>query len=152
MYKRIVDFSPAFDRRHKDPKKNYGVCAVQIRFVLKGDKGAVQLLLGTTWYLPETIKEYNTKGVNGKVVNLLDDERDCSGISGYDVGYHSKKSMYKDQRPIDDDCPYTNGVCYYDGSGLRAKELPEKLIREGSESIWKYLMEEYKSIFGDDTK
>jgi len=40
---RIVDFSPAFDKRHKDPKKNYGIGAVLIRFVLKGEMREVDI-------------------------------------------------------------------------------------------------------------
>ncbi len=148
-FERIVEFEPAFDKRHPNPSQNYGIGSVRIRFVLKGDKGAVQVLMGTNLYLPETIKEYKTKGIHGKIVDLLSRENDCSGLSGWDVGYHSPKPMYPDQKPIGDDCKYTSGKCYYDGSGLRAQKLPELLIREGSDAIWKFLEEEYNQVFGD---
>jgi len=149
-FEKIVEFSPAFDKRHKNPKKNYGIGAVRIRFVLKGKKGAVQFLMGTNWFLPETVKEYKTKGVKELgLVNLLNDEHDCVGISGWDIGYHSKKPMYAGHESIDKNCPYTDGICYYDGSGLRAKDIPELLVRKGSDEIWKYLENYYLSTFGE---
>lgn len=61
-FKREVHFSPAFDKRNDIPSKNYGVGAVRIFFLLKGKKGTVQFQIGTNWYLPETVKEYNKKG------------------------------------------------------------------------------------------
>lgn len=147
---KIVNFHPAYDKRDDDPSKDYGIGSVTIRFVLKGKRGAVQILLGTNWYLPETIKEYKTEGIKGRIVNLLDKENDCSGIHGWDIGYHSPKPMYERQEPIADDCPYVEGgKCYYDGSGLRAKDIPEMLVRKGSDTIWKILEEEYKDRFGE---
>lgn len=151
---KIVEFSPAYDKRNTNPKKDHGIGAVRIRFVLKGKKGAVQFLMGTNWFLPETIAEYKTgfkSGITGeiKTTNLLDEKNDCSGISGWDIGYHSKKPMYEGHESIDENCPYTDGICYYDGSGLRAKDIPELLVRKGSDEIWKYLEKYYLSTFGE---
>lgn len=146
-FERIVEFTPAFDKRSTNPKKDYGIGSMQIRFVLKGKYGAVQFLCGTNIYLPETIEEYKTKGVNGRRVNLLDDVNDGSGLRGWDLGYHSPRPTYEGQTIMDENCKYTGGKCYYDGSGLNAIPFVDVLIREGSEGIWKKLEEYYYQVF-----
>lgn len=145
-FEKIVQFTPAFDKRHPDPSRNYGIGSVRIRFILKGEKGAVQFYCSTKWYLPETIKEYR----NSKGVELLDNkEEDCSGISAWDLGYHSPKPMFKGQ--TSDACDILEkGECYYDGSGLNAFPLAETLVREGSDGIWKKLEEYYESVYGEN--
>ena len=59
---KIVKFYPAFDRR-KDPKGNYGIHGVDMRMILKGDKGAVQFVLYTNWHLPHVQEELNLKAI-----------------------------------------------------------------------------------------
>jgi hypothetical protein len=53
---RIIEFTPAFDKRDPNPKKNYGVHGVELRFVVKGEAGAVQFLIFTNWHLPHVQK------------------------------------------------------------------------------------------------
>ena len=144
-WERIVEFSPAYDKRHPNSRKNYGIGAVLIKFILKKDNKAVQFMLGTDWYLPETIKEYREKGVkNWRRTVRLRGENDC-GISGWDIGYHSPKPMFKGQTSTK--CAYIKGKCYYDGSGLYAQENQEILIRKGSEGVWKFLEKDWKERF-----
>ena len=57
MLERIVHFAPAFDRCDPDPKKNYGIRGVELRFVLKGPKGAIQFVVYTNWQLPHVTEE-----------------------------------------------------------------------------------------------
>ena len=104
-FKQIVHFSPAFDKRHANPNKDYGIGSVQIRFVLQGKRGAVQLLLGTDWYLPESIKEYEEKGNRNlpPPINLRDDK---DFLKGWDLGYHSPKPMFKGHELMEGKCEY----------------------------------------------
>lgn len=37
---RITKFYPAFDKRSSIPGKNYGIHGVELRMILKGNKGA----------------------------------------------------------------------------------------------------------------
>ena len=37
--------------------------------------------------------------------------------------------------------------CYYDGSGLRAEDVLQILIREGGEAVWKVMEESYAERF-----
>lgn len=145
-FEKIVKFSPAFDKRSDEPKKNYGIGAMSIWFVLKGAKGAVQVMFGTDWYLPETIKEYEMFGNENKKPPIYLRE-DRKFLRCWDVGYHSPKPMYNGQKKMD--CEIL-GKCYYDGTSLRGEDddIVEKFLKEGSDFIWKYLEKEYDIIFG----
>lgn len=63
-----------------------------------------------------------------------------------DLGYHSPVPMYEGQNSMGE-CNLLGGICYYDGSGLRAEEVLETLIREGSDAVWAFLDEEYARRF-----
>ena len=142
---RIIEFSPAFDKRHPDPSKNYGVQGVEIRFVLKGELGAVQFLLFTNWMLPHVQVEHDKR--------FLSEPDQLSIDCLYhpmpaDLGYHSFTPTYEGQIPISDSCEYLNGKpCYYDGSGLAAERVYQRLLREGSDGVWTELEDYYESTF-----
>lgn len=86
-----------------------------------------------------------------------------------DLGYHSKVPLYDGQEPMrtmlrspkfkDGNfepgvwgdpiiCPYLEGdvPCYYDGSGLNARPVYQKMIVEGEESVWATLEEYYSEV------
>lgn len=131
---KIINFEPAYDKRSSDPKKNYGIHGVSIRFVLKGDKGAVQFLMYTPWHLPSVDKSGWPESLNEPMAA--------------DLGYHSLMPRYDGQSVIQKECPYLDGrPCYYDGSGLNAEPVMETLIAEGSDGVWKKLEEFYAELF-----
>ncbi|MCK5017257.1 MAG: hypothetical protein KAS32_09300 [Candidatus Peribacteraceae bacterium] len=112
-FEKIVKFGMPFDKRHINPKKNYGIGAFRIWFILKKGEKAVQVMLSTNLYLASTMKEYIKDGRH----TIIDDNTfDC-----WDVGYHSNKPMYEGQDRIDCDL-LKKGVCYYDGSSLRGRD------------------------------
>jgi hypothetical protein len=131
---RITSFQPAFDKRNSDPAKSYGIGAMVCTMLLKGDAGAVQFVFSTGVYLPHVASELDRSGLS-------------LGPMGYDVGYHSPKPMYDGQEPMHEQCEYTGGVCYYDGSGLQAGKWLNVLIAEGSEKIWSMLEQRYHELF-----
>lgn len=96
----------------------------------------MQFVFSTGIYLPHVMAELKQ---NGSI---------CLKPMGYDVGYHSPKPMYDGQTPTHEDCEYTGGVCYCDGSGLRAEEWMEVFIAKGGEEIWTMLEQEYLERFG----
>jgi len=135
---RIVEVSPAFDRRDPDPSKNYGIHGAEIKFILKGPAGAAQFVICTNWMLPHVQKEIGPR--KGWTTY-------CAVPMGADVGYHSPVPMYEDQEPIAEECPYLDGrPCYYDGSGLRAEELLERMIEEGDSAVWRELERVYSDL------
>ena len=122
--KRITEITQAYDGR----KEGYGQHCCDLRMVIVGDKGAVQFVLYTAWYLDQSV-----------------------GLKPLpaDLGYHSPKPMYEDQEPIEDNCKYINGPCYYDGSSLAAHEIYKELLEHGSDRVWCLLEEYYREVFGD---
>ena len=159
-YEKWIEFSPAFDKRHKDPKKNYGIHCVTVKFILRGKKGAVQFELFSGWFLPEIAIENKNMGVN-----LWE-----SYPMATDLGFHSYVPRYKEQSMITEKCPILHDKpCYYDGfelfsgwflpeiaienkSGLNARPIMERLLREGHEAVWEELEEYYRHIFKGEEK
>lgn len=164
--KRILEFTPAFDRRDPDPSKCYGIHGVQMRFVVKGPLGAVQFLLYTNWQLPHVRQECEKRGCGSYCLNKP---------MAADLGYHSPAPRYEGQEPIGSTkvkwvdgkigerglkvpeseptgtftpCPYLDGKpCYYDGSGLNAERIFDVLTAEGDVGVWRELEAYYHETF-----
>lgn len=136
-FERRVSFHPAFDKRHPDPSKNYGIGAATIQFVLIGPGGATQFVMSTGWYLPHVR------------AGLLDKADLFLKPDGWDVGYHSPVPQYDGQEPMGSGpCEYLNGrPCYYDGSGLAAEPVLDALLREGDAAVWRVLEQRYCELF-----
>ncbi len=151
-FERIIKFGMPFDKRNNNPKKNYGIRSMSIRFILKKGQKAVQIVMNTKLYLPEVIDEFY---LNNKDIFL---KKFCDGnsIMGswknpfecWDVGYHSNKQFFKGQSAGDCDI-LKEKKCFYDGSSLRGKEdkIAEQFLEKGEEFIWEYLEKYYKGIF-----
>lgn len=140
QFERIVELTPAFDMRDPNPAKNYGIHPVELRMILKGERGAVQFVLHTGWHLSHVHDEFWRKH--------LVDGYDWTKPYPADLGYHSRYPIYEGQEPLGEDCPYVpGGVCYYDGSTLNAEPLYEVLLKEGSEGIWRHLEAFYHETF-----
>lgn len=146
MYERIVELTPAWDRRSNDPKKNYGVHNVDLRMLVKGEHGATQFVLSTGWLLPETI------GITSETMYKYSKHlafRNTSDLFPMviDLGYHARKPQYEDQWQSPE-CEYVpEGRCYYDGSSLDAYRVFEILLREGHYGVWKELEDYYRELF-----
>ncbi len=148
-FERIVKFRMPFDKRSTIPGKNYGIGGMQICFILKGRKGAVQVLMGTHFFLPATINEYNESKSKSNILKTYDG-KDQEPFDCWDVGYHSIKRPYylkkSDKRICDiNDC----GYCYYDGSSLRGRDdkIVQLFMEKREDGIWDYLEKYYKETF-----
>ena len=127
--KQEIKFRAAYDKRHPDPKQNFGIHGADMLWLLTGKHGAVQFLVYTGWQLPH-----------------IEDTK----VLPADIGYHSKKPMYEGQEPMSEKCDVLGGCrCYYDGSGLVADEVFRKLVTHGSDAVWSHLKEYYKDRFGE---
>ncbi len=133
VLRREVKFTPAYDKRSADPKKNYGIHCVDLWMYLHGPKGTVQFMVFTGWDLPHVQREHGPREPNPA-----------------DLGYHSHEPMYEGQEPMHSDCHVLGGKCYYDGSGLSAEPVFEVLLREGSDGVWCELERYYDEVFGHD--
>jgi hypothetical protein len=108
---------------------------------LKGSKGTITFTVFTGWYLPQTIDWWKSKGY-----------ATVESVKGWgtDIGYHSKQPIREWQTETNkssDTCEWTDGSCWYDGSGLAGQELFNRFVVEGEEVVWKTLEEWYHSEF-----
>lgn len=144
----IVQFEPAWDKRSDDPKKNYGIHGVELRMVLKGNKGATQFVLYTGWLLPSTLglPDDGTDLELYQYTDRLHERHSKYYPSPTDLGYHAKEPQYEDQY-VRTDCEYTGGICYYDGSSLNAYYPFRELLTKGSDGVWAFLEMYYNHLF-----
>jgi hypothetical protein len=138
---RIVEVTGAFDKRHPDPNKNYGIHGMNLRFVLKGAEGAVQFLVYTQMHLPHVHEElYHRRKPN---------EAWMAAPMGADIGYHARVPHYEGQSIVQESCPHLDGApCYYDGTSLGAEEFMPEFLAGGSDAVWAMLAQRYESVFG----
>lgn len=123
---RRIEFSPAWDKRHKDPDKDYGIHCVDISFLLIGENGALDYRIFTNWYLEKN-------GLSGR------------GPVSAGLHIHSKKPLY-DGHECREDCELIC-PCYSDISSLT--DFVDDLVRGGSEEVWKRIEEAYKNFLPD---
>jgi hypothetical protein len=108
---------------------SHGVHGLNMLFVLKNEKGAVQFLVYTGWY-PNWEWMKNEKG----------------SVMPADLGYHSPTAHYEGQTKHEG-CAWLDGAdCYYDGSGLNAIEVFKTLVQQGEEAMWTSLEEYHKQV------
>lgn len=132
---RRLDILPAYDKRHKEPGKNYGIHGVDMRWYVIGPEGAVQFVLYTNWQLPHVQKDFDSR-VDRQFPHLA-----CHPLPA-DIGYHSRVPRYEGQHSRK--CHLLKGPCYYDGSVLQADEFYNILVTEGGEALWLALEKRYQ--------
>ena len=117
---------------------SHGQHGLNIRFIVKGSRGAVQFLLYTGW-LPQHVK----RGPVG--LHIVD----WGGkfMMAADLGFHSLTPRYEDHASMGP-CEVLDGKdCYYDGSGLNANDAMYALVNGGDDALWSFLEEYYKHEF-----
>lgn len=136
--RKIIQIKPPYDKRHKDPKKNYGIGSLSFWMILKGKAGAVQVMFSTALYPIEVMQEksFKTDFLCKKTIDV------------WDVGYHARTPQFESQTSMD--CTLLKEKkCYYDGSSIRGNNLGlgELFLEKGEDAIWEFLLEEYKNRF-----
>jgi len=139
-FEKVVTFRAAFDRCADDPKRNYGIHGVEIRFVLKGPLGATQFLLYTNWMLPVGSCPISGTHQEGRQSDVFYKPMPA------DLGYHAPRPQYESQVEMECDV-LPGGRCYYDGSIRRAESVYERLLREGDAGVWATLEDDYRLRF-----
>ena len=103
--------TPSFDRRNKDPKKNYGIGSELLTFAVLGEIGAISFTVSTGKYLPQLVEELGDK---------------LSKPMAYGISYHFYvcPDEWKDFSKPHKECSILGGKpCHCDGSSLQADEL-----------------------------
>lgn len=137
-----INFNPAFDKRSSIPSKNYGIHGVDMIWSLGHPKqGYITWTVFTNWYLPEVQKELEVQPINPRFPHLFFLPQPA------DLGYHSLVPQFEGQKPVKNCKLLDNQDCYCDGSGLVAQEVFNLLVKEGQESVWKFILEQWKYRF-----
>ena len=170
MFERIVKIAPAFDH----VAQGGGRHGVTMSFVLKGQKGAVQFVLFTNWFLPEC------QEVMDEAVMEKPDQVTISALlhplpAGLRV--HSPKPLSEGDQPerqilkhggisLDEwgnmiatepvlaellICPYSghpDGLCYSDESFTAGDAIFQALVAGGDDGLWGALEERYRLHLG----
>jgi hypothetical protein len=158
--RRIV-FFPAYDRTDPDPKKDYGVGCLDLRFLVEGKSGTVEFELLTQWF-QEHIMKRRLDSLKHDVWIVKQDFLLRHFLDPFpaDVCYFSPKRISEDDSYWEKGVYYTleGKPCYY---GYKYKDEKEdrpareiacrKLVEEGDESLWKYLEDYYEEVFGKDS-
>lgn len=137
-FRREIQMIDPFDKRDDDPKKNYGISALQIRMLLHGEHATMQFLFSTGMHLPNVMKENLKKGAH--LFELL------NRPMGYDVGYHADVPQWEGHEPMEKCDVRPQGTCYYDGSSLQADNLLKVYFKKGQDAVWKKLEQLYKEL------
>lgn len=144
-FERVMAFGRAHDcELPRNDGRNHGIGSMEIRFVLIGPKGAVQVLFNTGWYLPKNmarIRELETDRFK-KFPDIFDEYPQV-----WDLGYHSPVPRYAGQNSMGP-CHFLGGkVCYYDGSSLNGKYLNQRFLRTGPDAVWREMRRYYNRTF-----
>ena len=141
-FRRQVRFDPGHTiRRTKGDGSDYGIASMQIRFLLHGEHGTTQFALFSGWY-PEKVP------VPGRSWT----DWHHTAPAGLDLGAHwdtpwSEYMTEEDGAYAHRECDMrASGMCWYDGSSLRADEFMETFFREGDDAVWTLLENEYRTI------
>jgi hypothetical protein len=139
-----ITISAAFDKRHPEPAKNYGIHGCEMRFIYGDERGYVQFLLYTNWHLPEVEEDAILKG-DSSIARHFYPFMMWQAPMAADLGYHAPAPQYEGQEGRD--CDLLGTTCYYDGSSLNAERIWTVLRREGSEGVWRELEEYWMDLF-----
>lgn len=149
-FRREVRFEPGYNYLHEKGPSARGQYGMQIRFILIGDQGAAQFLMGTGWTPLGEVDPTDSREpchIDYWQESTASGFRHKFGLvnppSGYDLGYHWASPLYDGQTA--NDCEYTlSGECYYDGSGTRADDVLKDFIAKGETGVWEWLEKRYQ--------
>jgi len=121
-----------------DDGRSHGRHGVEIRWYLGNSvEGIVQFVIYTNWMLPETWEDPTYPSL------------ELMKPIAADLGYHSPKSLYKEHYRSDFCHLLSQRFCFYDGSGLNAEPVMERLFREGGDAVWEELERYWATVFGE---
>lgn len=143
-----VQFVRGYNCEARGPR-SHGVHGMEIWWYLRGPLGGAQFRLSTDW-IPGQLSPGHGLSPDGTCGcmhrSLVTGRLEQYWPSGADVGYHARVPQWEEQEPIHDDCPVIGGVCYYDGSGMRAHHLAREFVELGEHVIWAELEKVYADI------
>lgn len=137
--KHVVTFQPAYDKRHPDPRKNYGVHGVHIYFaVIDEERGeGLSFSVATNWHVPAVQRETDALPFNHQFPYLFHKPL------AFAVQIHQKVRQHEYQHE-NQDCSITGGACYITDSATLGKSFLQTLIEGGDEALFARMEQQYR--------
>lgn len=134
-FTREVKFVKAFDRRHDESGKNYGVHGLHIWFNLRcTDTGeGLTFSIATNWQLPHVQAETDARPGPDFSPWLFHKPQP------FGVDIHRKTGSGYEQP----DCNITGGKCFSDGSAMLGEDFFNTLVEGGDEALWARMEQQY---------
>lgn len=152
-FERRVSFWPAFEKRHDDPGRDYGIGCVKARFALIGPLAAVSFDVFTGWYLPH-VRERLRRETDHAVSPITGKHRSCS-LEGHGGAMHlhfapdSRPNYLSDQE--DQECDLLPGRrCVGDVGYMIGEALFDALVEGGDDGLWAAMEEQYHAALAPD--
>lgn len=114
--------------------QSHGVAGVKFLFMLIGEDGAMEFSISTPWR-PDWHEFWKP--------------REYDRVMPCGIEYHSKTPQYDGHKKSTDDCEWTGGDCWCDGSALQAMDVFKVLVTDGEDALWRELERRYESVFHD---
>lgn len=145
-YERRVEATAAFDKRHPEPSKNYGIHGLEFRFSLVGEMIAVSFGVSTGWHLPSVV---GVEGESSSEYRRALHEHDHPGLHPLPMGLHfhlaEPLDYMDDQEPRPCDL-LPAGQCWGDVTYTGADRPFFALVKGGLDGMWEELAAEIESF------
>lgn len=141
---REVRFEKGYDYRDV-PNDGRGAHGMDIRFILRGPRGAIACKVSTGWMVNPLVGRFSRSGNNerrrgvGLDLGVWDHYPSGSGIAAH----VAEPPAGKDWLGPDDCDVLPGGRCYGDVGYLVADEFVLRLVRDGEDAAWDFLAEIY---------
>lgn len=143
---------PAFEKRHDDPKRNYGIGCVMMSFAAVGDEGAISWQVFTGWHLPHVAERLRRETRHEAYPHDPKRFMRCSleGMGGA-VDIHSKHPLWEGHEP-QTGCRFTGGECWGDTGFSAGDTMFDILVEKGQDALFVELDEWYRvQILGEES-
>lgn len=138
---------PAFEKRHDDPHRDYGIGCVLMSFSSIGEHGAASLTVFTGWYLPHVAERLRRETQHEFYAHDPKRWARCAleGHGGV-VEIHSDHPLRESYDVEDtDDCRFTGGKCWGDTGYSAGDTLFDVLVERGQDALFAELDEWYRT-------
>lgn len=120
--------------------KGHGVHGMEIMWLLRGPRGAIQLHMFTDW-IPGILSPGHGLQPDGRHIGTNADGT-VRWPDGAGIGWHTRRPQYEGHEP-DGECGLIGGPCYYDQSFSGADPVAPAFLERGEQVVWDVLELEY---------
>lgn len=154
-FRREIRFKAGYNHLHMGGQRRGQQHGMEIIFLLFGDLGVTDFVLGTSWTPLGPVDEdapgrepVHIEPDNWRTGAILNYKHGLvSPPTGFDLGYHWLTPTYAgEEMYADDECPFLpeGSMCHRDGSAAQADEVLRDFLAEGDEAVWRWLERRYE--------